>query len=158
MSSPSDERLREYLTALSREQLLARLLALAGRDEVALTALRAEAAAASGEFDLAGFRKELTARLRISGFVDWRGAAGYAQRVHGLLDVLEALIAAGRASDVVVLGEHVMARLDTAMGRIDDSSGHMGSVHDRVADIHLAACLAARSEPKRLACGWSSLH
>jgi tetratricopeptide (TPR) repeat protein len=136
---------------LSREQLVARLLALAERDEVALTALRAEQAAASGEFDLAACRKELTARIRISGYVDWRGAAGYAQRVHGLLDVLEALLAVGRPADVVVLAEHVMARLDTALGRIDDSNGHMGGVLDRVSDLHLAACDAARPEPKRLA-------
>ena len=80
-------RLHEYLFSLSREQLVSRLLALAERDEIALTALRVEAAAFSGDFDLAAFRKELTARLRISGFVDRRGAAGYAQRVHGLLDV-----------------------------------------------------------------------
>ena len=151
MASPSDERLRAYLSGLSREQLVARLLALAERDEVALTALRAEEAAASGDFDLTAFRKELTARIRISGYVDWRGAAGYAQRVHGLLDVLEALIAAGRAADVVVLAEHVMARLDTALGRIDDSNGHMAGVFDRVSDLHLAGCDAARPEPKRLA-------
>jgi uncharacterized Zn finger protein len=151
MSSPSDEPLHAYLSGLTREQLVARLLALAERDEVALTALRAEQAAASGEFDLAAFRKELTARIRISGYVDWRGAAAYAQHVHGLLDVLEALIATGRAADVVVLAEHVMARLDTALGRIDDSNGHMGGVLDRVSDLHLAACDAARPEPKRLA-------
>ena len=151
VSSPSDERLRAYLSRLSKEQLVARLVALAERDEVALTALHAEQAATSGEFDLAAFRKELTARIRISGFVDWRGAAAYAQRVHGLLDVLEALTATGRAAEVVVLAEHVMARLDTALGRIDDSSGHMGGVLDRVSDLHLAACVAARPEPKRLA-------
>jgi uncharacterized Zn finger protein len=149
-SSP-DERLRAYLSGLSKEQLVARLVALAERDEVVSTTLRAEQAAASGEFDLAAFRKELTARIRISDFVDWRSAAGYAQRVHGLLDVLEALIAAGRAADVVVLAEHVMARLDTALGRIDDSSGHMGDVLGRVSDLHLAACDAARPEPRRLA-------
>jgi uncharacterized Zn finger protein len=151
VSSPPDDGLRAYLSGLSKEQLVDRLLAPGERDEVAVTALRAEKAAASGDLDLAAFRKELTARMRISGFVDWRGAAGYAQRVHGLLDVLEALIAAGRTADVVVLAEHVMARLDTALGRIDDSNGHMGGVLDRVADIHLAACLAARPEPKRLA-------
>ena len=147
----SEDRLRAYLTALSRERLVARLLALAETDEVAMTALRVEAEAASGEFDLAAFRKELTQRLRVSGYVDWRGAGGYANRAHRLLDTLDALIEAGRAADVVVLAEHVMARLGTAMGHIDDSSGHMGGLLDRVADIHLAACLAARPEPKRLA-------
>ncbi len=128
-----------------------RLLALAERDEVALMALRAEAAAATGRFDLAGFRKELTARLRISGFVDWRGAASYARRADAVLDVIERLLAAGRASDVVVSCEHVMARLDTALGRIDDSDGHLREVIARVADLHHAACVAARPDPRRLA-------
>jgi hypothetical protein len=66
VSVSSDERLHAYLSGLTREQLVARLLALAERDEVALTALRAEEAAVSGAFDLAAFRKELTARIRIS--------------------------------------------------------------------------------------------
>lgn len=64
----ADDVLRRYLSSLAREELVHRLLALAERDEAALTALRAEAAADAGTFDLAGFRKKLTARLRISGF------------------------------------------------------------------------------------------
>lgn len=148
--SPSGRQLRDYLSGLSREQLVDRLLALAERDEVALTTLRAEVATAAGELDLVTFRKELTARLRIAGYVDWRGAAGYAERVHGLLDMLEALVAAGRAADVVVLAEHAMARLDTALGRIDDSNGDMAEVLERLADIHFTACIAARPDPKRL--------
>ncbi len=44
-----------------------------------------------------------------------------------------------------------MARLDTALRRIDDSNGHMAGVLDPVSDPHLAACDAARPEPKRLA-------
>lgn len=143
--------MREYLRGLGKDQLVGRLLALAERDEVALATLRAEAAAAAGTFDLAGFRKELTARLRVSGYVDWRGARDYARRVEGLLDVLESLIDGGRAADVVVLAEHVMARLDTAMGRIDDSDGHLGQITSRVVDIHHAACVGARPDSKRLA-------
>jgi uncharacterized Zn finger protein len=147
----SDERLREYLSGLSREQLVDRLLALASRDEVVSTSLRAQAAAAAGEFDLAGFRKELTARMRVSGFIDWRGAADYAGRVLRLLDVLEALLAAGLAAEVVGLAEHMVARLETAMRRIDDSGGHLGEVIDCLADVHHDACVAAQPEPKRLA-------
>lgn len=151
MPQASGEPIREYLSSLRREQLVDRILALAAHDDVALTALRAEAAAASGEFDLAAFRKELTQRLRVSGFLDWRAAGGYAQKAHRLLDTLETLIEAGRAADVIVLAEHVIARLDTAMGRIDDSGGYLGAVTDRVTALHLAACRAARPDPKRLA-------
>jgi tetratricopeptide (TPR) repeat protein len=146
-----DDVLRRYLSSLGREELVRRLFALAERDEVALMALRAEAAAAAGTFDLAAFRKELTARLRVSGFVDWRGAGRYARRADAVVDVIEGLLDGGRASDVVALAEHVMARLDTAMGRIDDSGGHLHGVVARVADIHHAACVAARPDPRRLA-------
>jgi hypothetical protein len=62
----------DFVHGLDRHDLERRLLALAARDEVAQTALRAEAAAAAGTFDLAAFRKELTARLRVSGFLDRR--------------------------------------------------------------------------------------
>lgn len=47
-----DEPLREYLSSLDKDQLVLRLLALAERDELIGTALRAEAAAAAGTFDL----------------------------------------------------------------------------------------------------------
>jgi tetratricopeptide (TPR) repeat protein len=145
-----DEMVESYLRALEPDELVRRLLALAERDEVASTALRAEAAAATGTFDLAAFRKELTARLRVSGFVDRRRAGTYAQWAHAVLDVLEQLLAAGRPDDVLVCAEHVMARLDTAMSRIDDSSGYLGAVVSRVQDLHHAACVAARPDPRRL--------
>src|SRR5438128_12626756 len=115
MPGNGDDELLAYLLALRPDELVRRLLVLAERDEVALTALRAEAAAAAGTFDLAGFRKELTARLRVSGYLDRRGARTYAERAHAVADLLAQLLAAGRAADVVVSAEHVMARLDTAM-------------------------------------------
>jgi hypothetical protein len=70
----SDDELRAYLGGLGPDELVRRVVALAERDELALTALRAEAAAAAGTFDLAAFRKDLTARLRVPGYVDRRGS------------------------------------------------------------------------------------
>jgi len=150
VSEESDEELRAYLRSLGPDELARRLLTLAGRDEVALTALRAEAAAAAGTFDLASFRKELTARLRVSGYLDRRQAGTYARRADSVLDLLEQLLRAGRAADVVVCAEHVMARLDTALNRIDDSNGYLGSVVSRLQDLHHAACIAARPDARRL--------
>jgi uncharacterized Zn finger protein len=150
VSDPPADELRDYLMTLEPEELVRRLLELADRDEAALTALHAEAAVAAGTFDLKAFRKVLTAELRVSGYVGWRGAAEYANRVDGLVDLLEQLLAAGRADDVVVLAEHMMARLDTAMNRIDDSGGYLGSVVPRLQDVHHAACLAGHPDPRRL--------
>jgi len=66
-----------------------------------------------------------------------------------VLDLLAQLLSADRAADVVVLAEHVMARLDTAVNRVDDSCGYLGSVVARLQDLHHAACLAARPDPRR---------
>jgi hypothetical protein len=52
--------------------------------------------------------------------------------------------------EVVVLAEHVMARLDTAMNRIDDSNGYLGSATWRLLDLHHAACLAGPVDARRL--------
>lgn len=87
----------------------------------------------------------------MSGYIDWRGARHYAERAHAVLDVLDSLVDGGLAAEVVLLAEHAMKRLDTAMGRIDDSSGYLGSVLERVADIHYDACVAARPDPRKLA-------
>jgi uncharacterized Zn finger protein len=140
----------DFLGGLEHDELVRRLVALSARDEVALMALRAEAAAAAGRFDLAAFRKELTARLRISGFLDHRQAKAYAQRAEEILDVLESLLAGGRAADLIAAAEHVIARLDTALNRIDDSSGYLGSVTSRLQEIHHAACAAAKPDPRKL--------
>lgn len=142
--------LRTYLRALGPDELVRRLLVLAERDEIALTALRAEVAAATGTFDLAAFRKELTARLRVSGYVDRRRAREFAQRADAVVDLLEQLRAAGRADEVVVAAEHVMTRLDKAMSRVDDSDGYLGGVVSRLQDVHHAACVAACPDPRRL--------
>lgn len=150
MSEERNEELRAYLGSLGSDELARRLLVLAERDEIALTALRAEAAATAGTFDLASFRKELTARLRVSGYLDRSYAAGYARRADAVLDLLEQLLKAGRAADVVVCAEHVMARLDTALNRIDDSNGYLGSVSSRLQGLHHAACVAAQPDPRRL--------
>lgn len=141
----------EFLGSLDREELVRRVLDLAERDEIALTALRAEAAVAAGTFELAAFRKELTARLRVSGYVERRRARDYAGRVDGVADVLEQLLAGGRAAEVVVAAEPAIQRLDTAMNRIDDSNGHVGSAGERLRKVHHAACAAARPEPRKLA-------
>lgn len=101
-------------------------------------------------FDLASFRKELTARLRVSGYLDRRRAGGYARQADSVLDLLEQLLRAGRAADMVVCAEHVMARLDTALSRIDDSNGYLGSVVSRLQELHHAACVAAQPDSRRL--------
>lgn len=146
------ELIRRRLRSLDRDELVERVLALAERDDALRLALVAEAEAASGELDVKGLRKRLTAMLRVTDRShDWRYARRYAGAVDEALDVLAALLAAGRATEVVDLAEHCMKRLDTAGRNIDDSGGYVGVEVDRLKELHHAACLRAIIDPRKLA-------
>ncbi len=145
------DELRAHLLAASPEHLADLVLELAERDPGTLLRLRTEAAAAAGTVDVAALRKELTRAIAIRGFVDYRGARAYAERVEGALDALDALLAAGRPEAVVILAEHAMARLETARNRIDDSDGTITWLAERIRAQHLEACRRARPDPAELA-------
>jgi Family of unknown function (DUF6880) len=151
---PSDDRelVRVYLAGLEQDELVRRLVAIADRDEGLQLGLITEARAATGTLELGTLKKELTAWLRVSSrHLTWHGSREYAHEVESALDVLDGLVAAGHAEQVVALAEHVIKRLDTALNRIDDSGGYLGLPVARIADIHLRACLASRPEPRKLA-------
>ena len=146
------ELVERYLAELSAGELARRLLAAARRDDGLWLALAAEARAASGALDVAALKKQLTVQLRVSSrYLHGRATREYATGVDGALDVLQSLIEAGRAAEVVALSEHVVKRLDTALGKIDDSGGYLADRVERVQAIHLAACEAALPEPRKLA-------
>jgi len=151
---PSDDRelIRAYLAGLESDELARRLLAIADRDTALRVGLATEARAASGALDLGALKKELTAWLRVSSrHLNWHGSREYAGEVDSALDVLDGLLAAGHAEQVVVLAEYVIKRLDTALSRIDDSGGYLGLPVARVADIHRRACLTSHPDPPNLA-------
>lgn len=152
--SVTDERelIRRRLCSLERDELVERLLALAERDDALRLALVAESQAASGELDVRGLRKQLTSQLRVTDrSYDWRYARRYAGHVSEALDLLAALLDAGRAAEVVELAEHCMKRLDTAGRTIDDSGGYVRVEVDRLKEIHHASCLRASIDTRKLA-------
>ena len=147
----SDDTLARYLGSLDHADLVRRLRSLADRDPSLRLALTAEAEAASGSLDLRSLKKQLTAQLRVTDRSnDRRDARRYAGEVERALDVLASLLDAGRAAAVVPLAEHCMKRLDTAIRTIDDSSGYVGVVVDRLKALHHDACLAAQPDPEEL--------
>ena len=152
MSEPEDDLIRRQLESLSHDQLVARLLSLAQRDDALRLALVAETEAAGGELDLRALRKDLTAQLRVTDRTyDRRYARRYAGEVEEALDVLAALLDAGHADAVVDLAEHCMKRLDTALRHLDDSGGYVGVAVDRLMELHHAACAGAAPDPAELA-------
>lgn len=57
----------------------------------------------------------------------------------------------GQSAVVVELCEHALRRVEHAIETVDDSDGEMGGLLERLQEIHLAACRAARPDPEELA-------
>lgn len=144
-------RVRAYLETRDTKDLIDRVLNLARISDEAWLGLVSEARISTGDLDIAQLKKQLTAAIRVSGYMHWRQVRFYAEQIEAIIEMLRALYGAGHAAPVVELAEHVIARLDTAMGHIDDSSGALGLVCEDVAALHLAACEAARPDPRKLA-------
>ena len=143
MEGDEREVVQGFLEGLEPPELARRLLAVADRDDAFRLSLLAEARAAGGDLDVGALKKELTARLRISGGYDsWYRSREYAVEVDAVLDLLDGLLASGHGDAVVALAEHVIKRLDTAMSRLDDSGGYLALPIGRVADIHCARAVA----------------
>jgi hypothetical protein len=75
----------------------------------------------------------------------------FARRVLDVIQSLRTLLEAGHAKAVVELAEYVFARLEKAIGQVDDSAGHFGEVIPELTDLHHAACVLASEEPVALA-------
>jgi tetratricopeptide (TPR) repeat protein len=147
-----DEELERFLDGLEREELVRRLLAVARRHEDVRFGLESEAGAARGSFDLRQAKKQLTAQVAIRGqFLPPRATRAYAKEVEAAVDTLAGLLDAGLASEVVVLSEHLMRRLDTALTRVDDSDGYLAAPFDRLKELHHDACRIARPDVRALA-------
>jgi hypothetical protein len=146
-------RIREHLKAKGIDALVEMIVDLAERDPALFR--RLDMAAAVGRTDdktlEARLRKAIDAATRTRDFVDYREAAGWAAGVEEALDAVTALAPGKHAGSALRLAAHAIARVEHAIGSIDDSDGHCGALLARARDIHLAACCAERPDPVQLA-------
>lgn len=117
---------------------------------------RLELRAAAARSDLGTVRDRILALIdpRLFaryGYIEYADAPGYAQQVAEAAAALRALTTDGRAAQAVGLAEEAIRVLGEAYGEIDDSDGVVGQAAAAVAEAHLEACGAARTDPQRLA-------
>ena len=105
----------------------------------------------SAGVDLAAYRKAIASATRTNGFVDYYAAPDYALRVQQVIDSIAALLEDGHASAVIELTEHMLAKLENAIGHMDDSDGYMGGILPELHGLHHTACLKAKPNPITLA-------
>ena len=147
------DRIRRHLKGQRIDALVEMIIDLAERDTQLLRRLDLAAAAANGDGKTleTRLRGAIDAATRIRGFVEYREARNWAANIHSVFDGLADLASGPRAELVLELADRAIARIGRAMESIDDSDGHCGALVERARDIHLAAAIAARPDPLRLA-------
>ncbi|MFE1247299.1 SWIM zinc finger domain-containing protein [Streptomyces sp. NPDC058735] len=146
--------LEAWLSALSRDELLALVRERVTEDRVLRRRLEVRAAAARS--DLGTVRDRITALIDPRpfaryGYIGYADASGYARQVAEAAAALRVLTADAQAAQVVGLAEEAIRVLGEAYGEIDDSDGVVGQAAAAMAEAHLEACRVARPDPKRLA-------
>jgi len=143
---------RTYLDAQDHGTLVDMILAQSDDDErlrrrlLTRTAMAATAGEAAGQI-----RRAIDQAIRAHGFVDYAEAYHYARGIHDAVDLVEGLLRDGQPAAVIELCEHALRRIEQAIESVDDSDGELGGLLERLQELHLAACRAARPDPEELA-------
>src|SRR5260370_36705753 len=96
---------------------------------------------------IAEFKKDMTEATRTHGYVEYRMTRDWVRGIETLLDRISSMVDNGRAGVVLQLLDHFFARMDEALGDIDDSDGGGGEVYANACEIHRAACRQAKPHP-----------
>ncbi|WKK27294.1 hypothetical protein QZH56_17880 [Streptomyces olivoreticuli] len=154
--------LREWLAALTHEQLCALVEERLGQDREWRRALelRAEveraARGGSGAGDPAGAVAGVRARIlelvdagQFSryGFVGYTDAHAFGDQIIEAAGALRTLTGAGRAERAVVVAREAIETVLRSYECVDDSSGYVGGAINDLADAHLQACRACCPDP-----------
>jgi uncharacterized Zn finger protein len=144
--------IRAYLASLDHDTLVDLLVERAAEDEHFDARLRMSAARPTqGGPPIAVFRHALDEAFVVHDYVDYRGMYSYGTNIESVLDSLQELLDDGHAEAVITLAEHAIDRAEDAIGYVDDSDGWMSTIAERLQQLHLDACAAARPEPVALA-------
>ena len=117
------------------------------RDQLLMKAAKAEAKA----LDLDVFRHAIDNAVETDWFIDYRNMHDYAAGIEKAIDSLEDLLNEGYGAEAMELLEYALARAESAMENVDDSDGDMGTILERLQDLHLRACAEAKPDPEALA-------
>lgn len=148
----TEDDLRAFLEAQEKDTLVAMLASAAMENRTLRERLLLEAARSNpAGVDLAAYRRSIANATRTNGFVDYHSASGYARRVHQVIASIATLLNDGHAAAVLDLTEYALAKLEDAIGDMDDSDGYMSDILSELHDLHHCACLQVSPEPRALA-------
>lgn len=99
------------------------------------------------KLDLSVFRQAIDRAAHIDYRGDYVSPYQYGNRVGEVITSLRGLLNHGNASDVVVLSEYLLHRLDENVGLVEDDGG----ASEEAQELHHAACRKAKPDPIKLA-------
>jgi uncharacterized Zn finger protein len=141
--------LESWLESLSKQELLAEVLALLREDRDLRRRLELRAAAANADaVTVRRAVRELIMPRRSSA--EYIEAATYADDVHKAAAAIGDLVDAGGAQDAIEITREAIDLLTEALQYVDQSSGWLGDAAGELLDVHLRACEAAPPEPVSL--------
>jgi hypothetical protein len=144
------QELMSWLETLSREDLLAELLALL--DEDPDLRLRFELRAALANADTAAVQGAVGELISVQGrgYIDGDEAFEYADDVRQAAAAIGDLVGVGQAQDAIAIARDAIGLLTAAFAAVDDSSGAVADAAQELLDVHLRACESAPPEPAAL--------
>lgn len=145
------DRLRAFLERLDSVELRKLLMVEAAADaDLRERLLLREAAQAADPAAVKRLRAAIDRAADSAGFVDYYEMTAYAGGISRAVEGIAALIPADPAA-AAQLAEHAIQRVERLIGHVDESDESLGSVLERLQQLHLEACLAARPDPVPLA-------
>ena len=144
-----EARLEAYLRGLDVGALRKLIVEASWRDD-ALRQKLLMAATVADSAGLADLRKVVKQATRTNGFIEYREAGGYANRLEDLGELLSQRIADGQPELIEVI-EEAIALAEEALQHIDDSGGEVMPAIVELRKVHLAACNALHPDPVALA-------
>ena len=144
-----DARIETYLQGLDVAALRKLILEASWRDE-ALREKLLMAATVAESSGLSDLRKVVEQATRTNGFIEYREAGNYANRLEDLAELLSQRIADGQPELIEVI-EEAIALAEEALQHIDDSGGEVMPAIVELRKVHLAACNALHPDPVALA-------
>ena len=144
-----EARLEAYLQRLDVGALRKLILEASWRDD-ALRQKLLMAATVAESTGLSDLRKVVKQATRTNGFIEYREAGAYANRLEDLGELLSQRIADGEEELIEVI-EEAIALAEEALQHIDDSGGEVMPAVVELRRVHLAACNALHPDPVALA-------
>jgi uncharacterized Zn finger protein len=143
---------RAWLNQQEKKTLAEMLLDQAATDQHLRERLLLQAAKSAGKgANVAAVRQAIDRTTRTGGFVDYRAARDFSSGIGQVVSSIADLLQAGFATEVIELTEHALGKVEQATMSMDDSDGYMGGILQRLQELHLQACCAAKPDPEALA-------